>query len=127
MSLVSRSILLYGNRSISYFGGSDGKKQRNETKLHGFSHSIEAPRLDILKPYDLDYKLRVFRAAQGANERAKGMSARQKANRASVFCNGSLKIAEVLVRPRRRTASEFSNLAPCRRIEPIGMVRLRVH
>ncbi|EPR22615.1 hypothetical protein L907_07850 [Agrobacterium sp. C13] len=66
MSLVSRSVMLYGNRSISYFGGSDGKKQRNETKLHGFSHSIEAPHLDILEPFDLDYKLRVFRAMRGA-------------------------------------------------------------
>lgn len=66
MSLVSRSVLLYGNRSISYFGGSDGKKQRNETKMHSFSHSIEAPRLDILEPFDLDYKLRVFRAMRGA-------------------------------------------------------------
>lgn len=66
MSLVSRSVLLYGNRSISYFGGSDGKKQRNETKIHSFSHSIEAPRLDILEPFDLDYKLRVFRATRGA-------------------------------------------------------------
>ncbi|KQQ56383.1 hypothetical protein ASF69_16575 [Rhizobium sp. Leaf311] len=66
ISLVSRSVLLYGNRSISYFGGSDGKKQRNETKMHSFSHSIEAPRLDILEPFDLDYKLRVFRAMRGA-------------------------------------------------------------
>jgi hypothetical protein len=31
-------------------------------KLHSFSHSIEAPRLDIIEPFDLDYTLRVFRA-----------------------------------------------------------------
>ncbi|NZD53139.1 hypothetical protein [Rhizobium leguminosarum] len=66
MSLVSRSVMLYGNRSISYFGGSDGKKQRNEMKLHSISHSFEAPRLDILEPFDLDYKLRIFRAMRGA-------------------------------------------------------------
>lgn len=66
MSIVSRSVLLYGNRSISYFEGPDGKRQRNEMKLHSFSHSIESPRLDILEPFDLDYTLRVFRAMRKA-------------------------------------------------------------
>ncbi|UXN71228.1 hypothetical protein N8A98_08640 [Devosia neptuniae] len=60
-SLVSRSVILYGNGSISYYKGPDGENQRNEMKLHSFSHSFEAPRLDILEPFDLDYKLRVFR------------------------------------------------------------------
>lgn len=67
MSIVSRSVLLYGNRSISYFEGPDGNKQRNEMKLHSFSHSIESPRLDILEPFDLDYTLRVFRAMRKAS------------------------------------------------------------
>lgn len=62
MSIVSRSVLLYGNRSISYFEGPDGERQRSELKLHSFSHSIESPRLDTLEPFDLDYMLRVFRA-----------------------------------------------------------------
>jgi hypothetical protein len=66
MSIVSRSVLLYGTRSISYFKGSDGKKQRNEMKLHSISHSVESPRLDILEPFDLDYTLRVFRAMRVA-------------------------------------------------------------
>jgi hypothetical protein len=66
MSIVSRSVMLYGNRSISYFEGPDGKKQRNEMKLHSISHSFEAPRLDILEPFDLDYTLRVFRAMRVA-------------------------------------------------------------
>lgn len=66
MSLVSRSVLLYGQRSISYFEGPDGRLQRNEIKLHSFSHSIETPRLDILEPFDLDYTLRVFRAMRVA-------------------------------------------------------------
>jgi hypothetical protein len=68
MSIVSRSVLLYGNRSISYFEGPDGKKQRNEMKLHSLSHSIESPRLDILEPFDLDYTLRVFRSMRVAKE-----------------------------------------------------------
>lgn len=66
MSIVSRSVMLYGNRSISYFEGPDGKKQRSEMKLHSISHSFEAPRLDILEPFDLDYTLRVFRAMRVA-------------------------------------------------------------
>lgn len=66
LSIVSRSVLLYGNRSISYFEGPDGTTQRNEMKLHSFSHSIESPRLDILEPFDLDYTLRVFRAMRKA-------------------------------------------------------------
>lgn len=66
MSIVSRSVLLYGTRSISYFEGPDGKMQRNEMKLHSISHSVESPRLDILEPFDLDYTLRVFRAMRVA-------------------------------------------------------------
>lgn len=66
LSIVSRSVLLYGNRSISYFEGPDGKAQRNEMKLHSFSHSIESPRLDILEPFDLHYTLRVFRSMRKA-------------------------------------------------------------
>ena len=66
LSIVSRSVLLYGNRSISYFKGPDGEAQRNEMKLHSFSHSIESPRLDILEPFDLDHKLRVFRVMRKA-------------------------------------------------------------
>lgn len=66
MSIVSRQVLLYGTRSISYFDGPGGKQLRNEIKMHSFSHSIEAPRLDILEPFDLDYTLRVFRAMRKA-------------------------------------------------------------
>lgn len=66
MSIVSRSVILYGNRSISYFGRSHGKVDRCEMKLKSFSHSFEAPRLDVLEPFELDYKLRVFRAMRVA-------------------------------------------------------------
>ncbi|MGK2912073.1 MAG: hypothetical protein ACSLE1_20065 [Sphingobium sp.] len=66
MSVVSRQVLLYGTRSISYFEGPGGEKQRNEMKMHSFSHSIESPRLDILEPFDLDLTLRVFRTMRKA-------------------------------------------------------------
>lgn len=65
-SLATRQVLLYGTRSISYFEGIGGKQQRSEMKMHSISHSIEAPRLDILAPFDLDYMLRVFRAMKSA-------------------------------------------------------------
>lgn len=66
-SLATRQVLLYGTRSISYFKGMGGEQQRSETKMHGLSHSIESPRLDILEPFDLDYMLRVFRAMKTAS------------------------------------------------------------
>lgn len=62
MSIVSRSVLLYGTRSISKFVGIDGEERRNEMPLHSFHHSFETPRIDILEPFDLDYTLRVLRA-----------------------------------------------------------------
>ncbi|MGJ8569500.1 MAG: hypothetical protein ACSHXI_02235 [Hoeflea sp.] len=66
MSAMSRSVLLYGNRSISYFQEQNGKKRRNETKMYSFSQTIEAPRQDIIEPFELDYTLRWFRAAKAA-------------------------------------------------------------
>lgn len=66
LSLASRSVLLYGTRSISYFQDLDGNKHRNEMQLHSLSHSFEAPRLDIIEPFELNYALRVFRAMRVA-------------------------------------------------------------
>jgi len=60
-SIVSRCVLLYGRRSISYYDRGGGTADRQEMQLHSFSHSVEAPRLDVLEPFDLDYTLRVFR------------------------------------------------------------------
>jgi hypothetical protein len=65
-SLVTRQVLLYGTRSISYFKGMGGKQQRSEMRMQSFSQSTEAPRLGILEPFDLDYMLRVFRAMKVA-------------------------------------------------------------
>lgn len=59
--IATRQVLLYGNRSISYFEGPDGSRQRNEMKLGQITTSMEAPRLDILEPVSLDYELRVYR------------------------------------------------------------------
>lgn len=59
--IATRQVLLYGNRSISYFEGPDGSQQRNEMKLGQITTSMEAPRLEILEPVGLDYELRVYR------------------------------------------------------------------
>ena len=62
--LFSRAVLLYGHKSINYVEGPGGKKHRQEMKLGTLSHSYEVPRLSTLEPFDLDYKLRVFRAGR---------------------------------------------------------------
>ena len=62
LNLVKRSIILYGKRSITYIEGPGGERRRVEMELKPHSISIEYPRLDVIDPFGLDYKLRVFRA-----------------------------------------------------------------
>ncbi len=66
LSIATRSVLLYGDRSISYIQRPDGTRERSEMKLQSISHSVEAPRLNTLEPFELDYKLRVFRSMRAA-------------------------------------------------------------
>lgn len=61
LSLVSKSVLLYGRKSISYVYESDGHSHRRETPLHKHSTEMEFPRMLYLDPVGLDYMLRVFR------------------------------------------------------------------
>lgn len=61
LSLVKRSTLLYGGRSISYLEDERGHHHRSEIRLGSFSHSVEWPRLQTIEPFDLDHMLRVFR------------------------------------------------------------------
>lgn len=59
---IHESILLYGNKSISYiFTGSGNEKVRQEIPLHQITTSIEFPSLQILDPHRLDLMLRCFR------------------------------------------------------------------
>jgi hypothetical protein len=60
-SLVSKSILLHGNGSISYIRGVDGELHRNTMKMGGFTTTWEAPRLQAIDPFGLDMQLRQFR------------------------------------------------------------------
>ncbi len=58
---VQESVLLYGNKSISYIHTSPDNKVRQEIPLHQISTSVEFPSLQILDPYNLDLQLRIFR------------------------------------------------------------------
>lgn len=62
LSLVSKSIILYGRKSIDYFGAGDGTAaRRSENHLHRHETGIEVPRQTLIDPVGLDYTLRVFR------------------------------------------------------------------
>jgi hypothetical protein len=60
-SIASRSVILYGNRSINYVRGISGEQQRLEIKMNTHSHTIETPRMLIVDPTGLDWRLFGFR------------------------------------------------------------------
>jgi hypothetical protein len=60
LSVVSKSVLLYGRKSISYMYGSDGQTKRMELPLQSHGTEIEFPRMQYLDPFGLDYMLRIF-------------------------------------------------------------------
>ena len=62
MSLISKSIILHGNGSISYQRGADGKLHRHAMKMGGFSTSWEAPRLQAIDPFGVEMQLRQLRS-----------------------------------------------------------------
>lgn len=62
LSLVSRSVLLYGRRSRAYFHTPDGSRQAVDLDLHPHSVGFEMPRLQLIDPVSLEYILTVFRA-----------------------------------------------------------------
>ena len=64
LSIVSKSVLLYGKKSICYVSGPDELSNRMETPLQMHGSDVEIPRMELIDPYGLDYMLRVFRAEQ---------------------------------------------------------------
>lgn len=62
LSLVKRSVLLYGNRSINFIKDGENTFRSIEMDLKPHSISFEMPRMEIIDPINLDYMLRVFRA-----------------------------------------------------------------
>lgn len=61
LQLVSKSVLLYGRKSINYVYGADGQSHRTEIPLKSHGIEMEFPRMENLDPFGLDYMLRVFR------------------------------------------------------------------
>ena len=59
--LFTKTILLYGRKSIFYSKYLNDEPNRMEIPLQNISHSMEFPRLDTLDPHGLDYTLRIFR------------------------------------------------------------------
>lgn len=64
LSLVSKSVLLYGRKSINYVYGSEGKSNRMEIPLHSHGTEMEIPRFENIDPFGLEYMIRIFRAEQ---------------------------------------------------------------
>lgn len=62
LNLFSKSVLLYGRKSISYVYGSDGQSHRMEIPLQSHGTEMEFPRMEYLDPFGLDYMLRIFRS-----------------------------------------------------------------
>ncbi|MBC3227493.1 hypothetical protein [Serratia fonticola] len=62
-SLMSESILLYGNHSISWIQDAllQPEPRRIETPLASFSHSYEIPRMDVVDPLGLQLMIISFR------------------------------------------------------------------
>lgn len=61
LNLVSKSVLLYGRKSISYVYGSDSHSHRMEIPLKNYGTELEYPRMEHIDPFGLDYMLRIFR------------------------------------------------------------------
>ena len=61
MSLVHKSVLLYGTKSINYIGEPHAQNRRMEMSLQKHSFSMEIPRLHNIDPFSLDYMLYIFR------------------------------------------------------------------
>lgn len=61
LSMVSRSVLLYGNRSLTFVDGGPDKLRPLEVDLQSHGISYEMPRMEVVDPVGLDYVLRVFR------------------------------------------------------------------
>lgn len=61
LNLVKRSVLLYGNRSLSFIKNQENEFRPMEIDLKRFGVSFEMPRMELVDPVGLDFTLRVFR------------------------------------------------------------------
>jgi hypothetical protein len=58
---ISKSVLLYGRKSINYVYNSDGQSHRMEIPLQSHGAEMEFPRMEYLDPVGLDFMLRIFK------------------------------------------------------------------
>lgn len=61
LNLVKHSVLLYGNRSLSFIKDDKDSLRPVEMDLKPYGVSFEMPRMEIVDPLGLDYTIRVFR------------------------------------------------------------------
>lgn len=62
LSLVSRSVILHGRRTVTFVEEPGKKRRPMEMDLKSHSIEFELPRTEIIDPIGLDLMLRVFRA-----------------------------------------------------------------
>jgi hypothetical protein len=60
--IATESLMLYGDRSVSWVSFADETPKRMETELASFGTSFEMPRIDIVDPIGLQLMLLNFRA-----------------------------------------------------------------
>ncbi|WP_375283284.1 hypothetical protein [Marinicauda pacifica] len=59
-NMFHRSVVLYGNKTISYVRDAQGGKKRFETELQSHGFSYELPRLNMFDPVSLEFLYRSF-------------------------------------------------------------------
>ncbi len=62
LSMVSKSVILHGNRAAYTIVDFNGQQHRSEIAMQSHGHSVTVPRMSILTPYDFDLMLRIYRA-----------------------------------------------------------------
>jgi len=67
LNMVTRSVILHGNGSLSYMSPPGAERRAMEIDLHSHGVSFEMPRLEIVDPVGLDYTLRVLRNRRRAS------------------------------------------------------------
>jgi hypothetical protein len=61
LNLIKRSVILYGNRSLSFVSAGDDTLRPMEMDLKPFEVSFEMPRMEIVDPIGLDLQLLILR------------------------------------------------------------------
>lgn len=61
LSIIKKSVLLYGRKSISYVDHPGAPSNRMEMPLQSFTTAMEIPRLQNIDPVGINHLLRVFR------------------------------------------------------------------